>query len=124
MADVTVLLKAASGGDRGAQNELAPLVYAELKGRADALMRRERKAQSIQATILVNDAFMRLVHADVDFESRNHFFALASNVMRRVLVEHARARNRQKRGGDFVKVQWEEGVQLSVEDDAHVLALE
>ncbi len=125
MTDVTVLLKAAGGGDRAAQNELAPLVYDELRRQAAGLMRGERRAQSIQATMLVNDAFMRLVDAaSVDFESRNHFFALASKVMRRVLVEHARARGRQKRGGEVVKVQLEEGLQLSVEDDAHVLALE
>ena len=123
--DVTVLLARASGGDPAAQNVLAPLVYAELKGRAEALMRGERNAQSIQATVLVNDAYMRLLGgAEVDFASRTHFFAIASNVMRRVLVEHARARNRQKRGGGVEKVEFDEARMLSIDSDDDVLALE
>jgi RNA polymerase sigma-70 factor, ECF subfamily len=101
------------------------LVYEELKGRAEAMMRREHNAQSMQATLLVSDAFMRLVgSANVDFASRNHFFALASNVMRRVLVEHARARGRAKRGGDAAHVPIEGVLSLSVEKDDDVLRLE
>ena len=123
--DVTLLLRKARTGDRSAQDALAPLVYDELKGRAEALMRRERKAQSIQATVLVSDAFMKLVDVDnIDWESRNHFFALASNVMRRVLVDHARARGRQKRGGDAPKVEFEDALMVSIDSDDHVLRVD
>lgn len=121
---VTVLLRQASGGDAEAQNELAPLVYGVLRQRAEALMRGESKAQSVQATVLVNDAFMRLVGgAAIDWESRAHFFRLASKTMRRVLVEHARARTSLKRGGEFTKVQLDEALTISPGQDAHVLAL-
>ena len=123
--DLTLLLKRASGGDRAAQNELAPLVYDALKSRAEAMLRGERGAQSIQPTILVNDAFMRLVDgATLDWQSRGHFFAMASTVMRRVLVEHARARHRLKRGGEVKKVDLDEALTVSAESDDDVLRLD
>jgi len=128
MADpnhLTRLLRQAADGDAAAQHELAPQVYSELKRRAEGLMRREAHAQSLQATVLVSDAFMRLVHADqVDFNSRTHFYALASKVMRRVLVEHARSRGRQKRGGDVQKVSLDEALVVSAERDSDVLAVD
>ncbi|MCB9674848.1 MAG: sigma-70 family RNA polymerase sigma factor [Alphaproteobacteria bacterium] len=123
--EITMLLKRASRGDATAQNDLAPLVYDELKIRADALMRRESDAQSLQATVLVNDAFMRLIDAAaVDWESRTHFYALASRVMRRVLVEHARDRGRLKRGGRVRKVELDEAITICPTRDEDVLALE
>lgn len=122
--DVTQLLRAASAGDSEAQNQLAPLVYDTLKRRAAALMRGESRAQSIQATVLVNDALMRLLDGVTpDFESRNHFYRLASITMRRVLVEHARARTSLKRGGEYHKVQLEEALTVSASRDRDVLAL-
>lgn len=121
---VTRLLKRASQGDAAATNALAPLVYDVLKRRAARLMRSESHAQSLQATVLVNDAFVRLVgEAAIDWESRAHFFRMASRTMRRVLVEHARARNSLKRGGDLTKVQLDEALTVSPSRDAHVLAL-
>ena len=124
-ADVTQLLVAATGGDATASNRLAALVYDELHGRAAALMRRESQAHSMQATMLVNEAFMRLVDAaNLDFESRGHFYALASRVMRQVLVEHARARTRLKRGGDLTRLQLDEALTLSAGRDDDVLALD
>lgn len=123
--DFTQLLRRASGGDRAAQNELAPLVYDALKSRAEAMMRGERRAQSIQPTILVNDAFMRLVDgATLDWQSRGHFFAMASTVMRRVLVEHARARSRLKRGGEVKTVELDEALTVSAGSDVDVLRLD
>ncbi len=123
--EVTRLLSAASGGDGAAANKLASLVYDELHGRAAALMKRESRADSMQATMLVNEAFMRLVDAaKVDWESRNHFFALASRVMRQVLVEHARARSRLKRGGNVTRVQLDEALTISASKDDDVLALD
>jgi len=122
--DVTTLLKRASGGDAAAQNALAPLVYDALKGRAEALMRGESRAQSIQATVLVNDAFMKLIDAtQITWESRAHFFRMASQTMRRVLVDHARARNSLKRGGEITKVQLEEALTVSMSRDTDVLRL-
>ena len=124
MEDVTLLLQQAAGGDPAAQNALAPLVYGELKGRAEALMRRELRADSVQATVLVNDAFMRLIDADqVDWESRAHFFSLASNTMRRLLVDRARARRRAKRGGGEVLVALDDALVVSPEQDGDILAV-
>lgn len=123
--DMTVLLNRASGGDREAQNELAPLVYEVLKAKAEAMMRSESRAVSVQATVLVNDAFMRLVGgAAVDWQSRAHFFATASRVMRRVLVDHARARSRLKRGGGAVTVQLDEALTVSISQDTDILRLD
>jgi RNA polymerase sigma factor (TIGR02999 family) len=123
--DMTVLLKRASSGDREAQNELAPLVYATLKSKAEAMMRGEQRSVSVQATVLVNDAFMRLVDgAAVDWQSRTHFYATASRVMRRVLVDHARARSRLKRGGGAGTVQLDEALTVSVESDNDILKLD
>lgn len=121
-AEVTMMLQRAADGDALAQHELAPLVYEELKGRAQALMRRESRAHSLQATVLVNDAFLRLIQAEsVDWQSRTHFYALASKVMRQVLVEHARARARQKRGGDVKKVSLDDALMVGEERDQLVL---
>ena len=123
--DVTALLQRARQGDAGAQAQLAPLVYQELKMRAERLMAREAAGHSLQATMLVNDAFLRLVDTDrVDWESRGHFFALAARVMRRVLVEHARARNAGKRGGGKPKVQLDEALTVSVDHDEDILRVE
>lgn len=124
-SEVTVLLQRVKTGDESAREALAPLVYAELKRRAEQLMRREGNAHSMQATMLVNDAFMRLVGTDaVDWESRGHFFALASNVMRRALVDRARARTRDKRGGGARREELDEGRVVSIERDEDVLQLE
>ncbi len=124
-SSVTRLLAAAHSGDAQAGNRLAALIYDELHGQAAALLRREQRAQSVQATLLVNEAFMRLVGAaNVDFESRNHFFALAARTLRQILVEHARARSRLKRGGELTRVQLDEALTLSAGRDADVLALD
>lgn len=122
---VTALLREAKDGDEAAREALAPLVYAELKRRAQQLMRREGDAHSMQATMLVNDAFMSLVDADdVDWASRGHFFALASRVMRRMLVDRARARVRDKRGGGARHESIDETVVVSVGRDEDVLRVE
>lgn len=123
--DVTRLLIAATGGDARAAGELMPVVYDELKRRAAALMRRESAGHTLQATALVNEAYLRLINQDrVDWQGRTHFFAVASQIMRRILVDHARTRQRAKRGGGDVKVSLDEGLGLSTERDADVLALD
>ena len=125
MAELTELLQRSREGDEQARNALAPLVYDELKKLADGHLRRERRAHSVQATQLVSDAFMRLVgEAQVDWESRSHFYALASRVMRQILVDRARRRNRDKRGAGAPHVSFDEVATISADRDAHVLAVE
>ena len=112
--DVTALLVAASEGDDRASEALMATVYDDLRRRAAALMRRESGGHTLQATALVHEAYMRLIHQDrVSWQGRTHFFAVASQLMRRILVDHARGRRRQKRGGDQVKVSLDEGLGLT-----------
>src|SRR5437016_8881900 len=98
MADVTRLLDAAAAGDRQAAADLLPLVYDELRQLAAARMARENPGQTIQATALVHDAYVRLVgrSAGQDWDSRGHFFAAAAEAMRRILVETARHKQTRK----------------------------
>lgn len=106
--DITRLLGAWQAGDEGALDELTPYVYAELQRLAASHMRREQRGHTLQATALVHEAFLKLAGADVDFASRGHFYGVASRIMRRLLVEHARAANRQKRGGGLQRVTLDE----------------
>lgn len=106
--DITRLLGAWQAGDEGALDELTPYVYAELQRLAASHMRREQRGHTLQATALVHEAFLKLAGADVDFASRAHFYGVASRIMRRLLVEHARAANRQKRGGGLQRVTLDE----------------
>jgi RNA polymerase sigma factor (TIGR02999 family) len=98
--DITRLLKAWSRGDESALDQLAPLVYAQLRAQARRYMRQERSGATLQSTALVHEVYLRLVNAhDVDWHDRAHFFALSAQIMRRVLVDVARARAAEKRGG-------------------------
>src|SRR5689334_19897788 len=97
---VTALLRAWSGGDRSALDRLMPLVEEELRRLARAYMRRERRDHTLQATALVNEAFVRLVDArGLAWQDRAHFIGVSARLMRRVLVDHARARGYAKRSG-------------------------
>ena len=97
---ITQLLKRWRGGDAAALEALTPLVYTELRRLAAAYLRRERRGHSFQPTELVNEAFVRLiVQATPDYQNRAHFLAIAAEHMRQILVDHARRRMRQKRGG-------------------------
>src|SRR5260370_41670955 len=103
--DVSGLLRAWTGGDRGALDQLTPIVYDELRRLARRYMRRERPDHTLQATSLVNEAYLRLIDVNrVEWRNRAHFFAVAAQMMRRILVESARSRQRQKRGGGGVHV--------------------
>lgn len=109
MDDVTGLLKAWRAGEEDALNALVPLVHDELRRLAGRCLRDDRGHHSIQATLLVNEAFLRLVDARrIDWQSRSHFLAMSARVMRRVLVDLARARRAGKRGGDAVFVSLDE----------------
>ncbi|MEM7277969.1 MAG: ECF-type sigma factor [Pseudomonadota bacterium] len=96
--DITGLLHSWQAGDDAALSRLTPMVYDELHRLAGAYMKSEKDGHTLQATALVNEAFMRLSAGEVDYDSRKHFFVIAARMMRRVLVDHARGKNRQKRG--------------------------
>src|SRR5580704_14482208 len=98
---VTVLLKAMKGGDQSAADKRFPLVYQELRRLAASYMHRERKDHTLQQTALINEAYLRLAREDIDWQNHEHFIGVAANVMRRVLVDHARAHKAAMRGGGF-----------------------
>jgi len=101
VGEVSRLLRAWSDGDRSALERLTPIVYQELHSLARRYLRRERPGQSLQATALVNEAYIRLVdYRRMQWQNRAHFFAVSAQVMRRILVEHARRRNLKRGGGD------------------------
>lgn len=110
---VTQLLKAMAHGDQRAAEDLLPLVYAELHRLARSYMRRERPDHTLQATALINEAYLRLAHQDTDWNSREHFMGVAANTMRRVLVDYARAHRAEHRGGRLQKVELREELVLS-----------
>jgi len=101
---ITQLLNQWSGGDKNAEAALTPMVYDELQRMARRLFRSEKSSHTLQPTALVHEAFVKLVNVDVTWQDRAHFFSLAARMMRRMLVNHAKARNTAKRGGDAVKV--------------------
>jgi RNA polymerase sigma factor (TIGR02999 family) len=102
-AEITALLHSWSQGDSAAADQLIPLVYDELRRRAVAALRRERRAHTLTPTALVNEAYLRLVDQSLPLlDGRKHFFAIAARVMRQVLVDHARARGAGKRNGGAV----------------------
>lgn len=112
---VTTLLRAWSRGDQRALDQLTPLVYDELRRRARHYLRAERANHTLPPTALVHEVFLRLVNLDdVDWKDRTHFFALAARQMRRILVDSARARKYQKRGGGAVNVTFEDAFGVSV----------
>lgn len=100
----TMLLQAWRGGDRDALDRLLPVVYEELSGLAHRALRGERPDHTLQTRALVHEAYLRLVDADVPFQDRAHFMAVAARTMRRILVDHARARVRDKRGGGALRI--------------------
>src|SRR5919108_3359920 len=110
MSDVTGILSAIEQGDPHAAGQLLPLVYDELRKLAAEKMAQERAGQTLQATALVHEAYLRLVDVKQaqHWKSRGHFFAAAAEAMRRILIENARSKGRAKRGGDWQRVDFEE----------------
>src|SRR6266436_4980346 len=122
---VSQLLVAWGNGDEAARDELMPLVYEELHRLAHQHMNRERPGHTLQTSALVNEAFMRLVdQRDVHWQNRSHFFGLAAQMMRRILVDYARNRGYAKRGGDARQVSLDEAMIVSEERSAEVVALD
>lgn len=123
--EVTRLLRAWGGGDPAALDQLTPVIYAELRRRAHSYMKNERRDHTLQTTALANEAWMRLVDVSaVDWKDRAHFFAIAANMMRRILVDAARARGRGKRGGAAQRVDFDEIPDISSRRDREVLAID
>ena len=123
-ANFTQLLTEWRSGHPQALERLTPLVYDELRRLARSYMRAERGSHTLQATAVVHEAFMRLVQANVDLQDRAHFFALASRLMRRVLVDHAKSRSRAKRNSGSRELASEEDPQIVLSLDVDVIALD
>jgi len=123
--EVTQLLVAWSKGDQSALEQLMPLVYDELRRLARQYMRREPAEHTLQTTALVNEAYLRLIEQkEVRWQNRAHFFALSSQLMRRILVGMARTRHAHKRGGTAQQVALEEALVISDERAAELVALD
>jgi RNA polymerase sigma factor (TIGR02999 family) len=123
-AEVTGLLKAWGSGDKAALDRLAPVVYNELRRIARRYMRNERSGNTLQTTALVNEVYLRLVDVkNVDWQHRAQFFAISAQMMRRILVDAARARGSLKRGGGAEKVNLDEGAVLSPQPEDSIIAI-
>jgi RNA polymerase sigma-70 factor, ECF subfamily len=123
--DVTLLLSALTRGDAGAESKLIPVVYEELRRLAGSYMRRERVDHTLQATALVHEAYLKLVEQrSVNWQSRAHFFGVAAQLMRRILIDHARGHTRQKRGGEQQKISLDEAFVFSEQQADELLAVD
>ncbi|HJZ80448.1 MAG TPA: sigma-70 family RNA polymerase sigma factor [Pyrinomonadaceae bacterium] len=123
--DITRILIDWSNGDGAALDRLIPLVYAELRRQAARHLRRERTGHTLQTTALIHEAYLRLVdQRNVRWQNRAHFFAVSAQLMRRILVDHARRRRRAKRGGSATPLPLNEALLIAVEkSDVDLLAL-
>lgn len=121
---VTRLLQQWSSGDKQALDELMPLVYQQLRRLASRCLRDERPDHTMRATALVNEAYMRLVDAKVSWQNRVHFFAIAARLLRRILVDYAKAHNSQKRGGCLDRVDFDEGAVVAANASAELIELD
>ncbi|MEO6723826.1 MAG: sigma-70 family RNA polymerase sigma factor [Blastocatellia bacterium] len=123
-SNVTQLLVAWNDGDAAARDELIPLVYAELHRLAQAYLRRERRGHTLQSAALVNEAFLRLVDQRVEWRNRAHFFGIAAQLMRRILVDYARSRQNEKHGGDHLHLELDEALDEAAARDTDLVALD
>jgi RNA polymerase sigma-70 factor (ECF subfamily) len=122
---ITQLLKDWGNGDQAARDQLMPLVYEELRRMAHQHMRKERPGHTLQTSALVNEAFVRLVdQSEVEWQNRAHFFGIAAQMMRRILVDYARSRQYAKRGGGAQQVSFDEALFASEERADEVVALD
>lgn len=121
---MTQLLRAFSGGDEAALNDLVPLVYDSLRRVAQKQLRGERRDHTLSSTALVHEAYLELARlGDIEWEDRRHFFAAAAQTMRHILVDHAVRRNAQKRGGDRQRIPFDKVILSSEENLDDLLAL-
>jgi RNA polymerase sigma-70 factor (ECF subfamily) len=122
---ITRLLLELSNGNRDAVDALMPLIYHELRHLASNYLRRERPDHTLQPTALVNEAYLRMVdQTRANWQNRAHFFGVAAQMMRRILVDHARAHAAEKRGHDFQKLSLDENIDKAVERSEELVALD
>src|SRR5580658_3509970 len=121
---VTQLLQQWGSGNKAALDELMPVVYEQLRKLASNCLRAERPDHTLRATALVHEAYLRLVDADVAWEDRVHFYAVSARLLRRILVDHARAHNRQKRGAGAEKITLDEAILVGHGADAGIVDLD
>jgi len=121
---VTRLLRELSSGNKKAFDELMPLVYDQLRRLAGRCLQSERKGHTLRATALVHEAYMRLAGANADWQDRVQFYAVAARVMRHILVDHARAHGRQKRGGGAEQIPLDEAIVVGPEPSPDLLELD
>lgn len=118
---ITEMLHEWSNGSHEALEKLIPLVYDELHNQAAAYLRRERQNHTLQTTALIHETYIKLINQkDVNWESRTHFFAIAAQLMRRILVDHARAKNSVKRGGEALTMPLEEAITLVIDKEISI----
>ncbi len=123
--EITQLLTEINNGNRDAEARLMPLVYEELRRLAAHYIRGERRGHSMQATALVHEAYLRLVdHGGANWQGRGHLFGVAAQMMRRILVDHARAKFAEKRGGDCEKISLDEALVYSEQPSEDILAVD
>src|SRR5262249_16566835 len=123
--EVTQLMRAWSQGDRTVLDDLYQLVYDELHRLAHRYMRRENPGHTLQTTALVNEAYLRLADVrDLNWQDRAHFFAVSANVMRRILIDEARARRAERRGGENLVIAIDEALDSEKQEDLDMIALD
>ena len=123
--NVTQLLIDWSKGDKAALDALLPVVYEELRHQAARYLRRERAGHTLQTTALIHEAYIKLIdQRNVHWQNRAHFFGIAAQAMRRILVDHARAKNRAKRGGSDIRVSFNEANLVGQQQDLDIEALD
>ena len=121
---VTLLLHQWKNGNEEALDQLMPLIYHELRRLAGRCLSAERPDHTLRATELVHEAYMRLVRAEIDWQDRAHFYAVAARVIRRILVDHANSRNCRKRGGQVERVPLDESVVIGAEAPEIIVSLD
>jgi RNA polymerase sigma factor (TIGR02999 family) len=121
---VTQLLHEWGNGNKQALDQLMPIVYDQLHKLASNCLRSERPDHTLRATALVHEAYLKLVQADVDWQDRVHFYAVSARILRRILVDHAKSRNRHKRGGEYQQIPLEEAVIVGPESDRGMVELD
>lgn len=122
--EITVLLRQWQAGDAAAFDDLLPHLHSELRQLASRYLLSERAGHTLQSTALVNEAYLRLVDVELPLENRHHFMAIAARVMRQVLVDHARSKQRQKRGDGVQPLSLDESIMLGEQPDPRILEVD
>jgi len=119
--EITGMLHEWSGGNRDALDKLLPFIYDELHRQAARYLRRERQDHTLQTTALINEAYLKLIdQREVNWESRTHFFAIAAQAMRRILIDYAKAKHRAKRGGGDIQITLDETALATAADEKSI----